>query len=95
MTQVSKLSGWPPQGGAGAFDTRSETFVSSPELVTVKSVDRIVHNRVDITCRYGAEVVTFRFFAADVGIAENVANLLKINTGRNLKFIGNLNVPRI
>jgi hypothetical protein len=73
MPMLSSLSGWPPQGGAGPFDTRKASFASSPELVTVRSVDRIVSTRVDITCLYAKEVVTFRFFATNQGMAENVA----------------------
>jgi hypothetical protein len=93
MAQLSSLSGWPPQGGAGPFDTRKEAFASSPELVTVKRVDRIVNTRVDITCMFGKEVVTFRFFAADKGMAENVAELLKRNAGQSLRDLGMLQVP--
>jgi len=64
MPMLSSLSGWPPQGGAGPFDARKAAFASSPELVTVRSVDRIVNTRVDITCLFDKQVVTFRFFAA-------------------------------
>jgi hypothetical protein len=88
MQQLSSLSGWPPQGGAGPFDTRKEVFASSPELVTVKSVDRIVNTRIDITCMFNKEVVTFRFFAANKGMAENVAEVLKHNAGQTLLDMG-------
>ena len=88
MQQLSSLSGWPPQGGAGPFDTRKEVFASSPELVTVKSVDRIVNTRIDITCMFNKEVVTFRFFAANKGMAENVAEVLKQNAGQTLLDMG-------
>ena len=88
MQQLSSLSGWPPQGGAGPFDTRKETFASSPELVTVRSVDRIVNTRIDITCLYGKDVVTFRFFAASKGMAENVAEVLRRNAGQSLLDMG-------
>jgi hypothetical protein len=88
MQQLSSLSGWPPQGGAGPFDTRKEAFASSPELVTVRKVDRIVNTRVDITCMFGKDVVTFRFFAASKGMAENVAEVLRRNAGQNLLDLG-------
>lgn len=90
MPQLSSLPGWPPQGGAGPFDTRKATFASSPELVTVKSVDRIVNTRVDITCLFDKGVVTFRFFAANKGMAENVAEVLRRNGGQNLRDLGML-----
>jgi hypothetical protein len=90
MPQLLSLSGWPPQGGAGPFDTRKAAFASSPELVTVRSVDRIVSTRVDITCLYAKEVVTFRFFATNQGMAENVAEVLKVNAGQNLRDLGML-----
>jgi hypothetical protein len=93
MAQLSSLPGWPPQGGAGPFDTRKEAFASSPELVTVRRVDRIVNTRVDMTCMFGKEVVTFRFFAADKGMAENVADLLKRHAGQSLRDLGMLQVP--
>jgi hypothetical protein len=93
MPQLSSLAGWPPQGGAGPFDTRKEAFARSPELVTLRKVDRIVNTRVDITCMYGKEVVTFRFFASDKGMAENVAEVLSRNAGQNLQFLGMLQVP--
>ena len=93
MPQLSSLAGWPPQGGAGPFDTRKEAFARSPELVTLRKVDRIVNTRVDITCMYGKEVVTFRFFASDKGMAENVAEVLSRNAGQNLQFLGMLHVP--
>jgi len=48
MQQLSNLAGWPPQGGAGAFDTRKESFVKTPESVTFRKVDRIVGTRVDL-----------------------------------------------
>jgi hypothetical protein len=92
MPTLSSLSGWPPQGGAGPFDTRKATFASSPELVTVRSVDRIVSTRVDITCMFGKEVVTFRFFATSPGMAENVAEVLTNNAGQNLRELGVLQV---
>jgi hypothetical protein len=92
MKQLSSLSGWPPQGGAGPFDTRKEAFASSPELVTLRRVDRIVGTRVDITCMFRKEVVTFRFFAANQGMAENVAEVLRRNEGQNLLDLGMLRV---
>jgi hypothetical protein len=92
MKKLSSLSGWPPQGGAGPFDTRKVAFVNSPELVTVRSVDRIVNTRVDITCIFGKEVVTFRFFAANKGTAENVAEVLTRNAGQSLRELGMLQV---
>jgi hypothetical protein len=94
MPMLSSLSGWPPQGGAGPFDTRKAAFASSPELVTVKSVDRIVNTRVDITCLFAKEVVTFRFYAANKGMAENVAEVLRRNAGQNLRDLGNLHVDK-
>src|ERR1700720_1771685 len=90
MKQLWNLPGWPPQGGAGPFDTRKAAFASSPELVIVRRVDRIVGPRVDITCMFGKEVVTFRFFAADKGMAENVAEVLKCNAGQSLRDLGML-----
>jgi hypothetical protein len=90
MKQLLNLSGWPPQGGAGPFDTRKEAFVNSPESVTLRRVDRIVGTRVDITCMFGKEVVTFRFFAADKGMAESVAELLSQNSGQSLRDLGML-----
>jgi hypothetical protein len=92
MPMLSSLAGWPPQGGAGPFDTRKAAFASSPELVTVKSVDRIVNTRIDITCLFEKGVVTFRFFAASKGMAENVAEVLRQNAGQNLRDIGMLRV---
>ncbi len=92
MPTLSSLSGWPPQGGAGPFDTRKAIFASSPELVIVRSVDRIVSTRVDITCIFGKEVVTFRFFATSPGMAENVAEVLRSNPGQNLHELGMLQV---
>ena len=92
MPILSSLPGWPPQGGAGPFDTRKAAFASSPELVTVKSVDRIVNTRVDITCMFDKQVVTFRFFAANKGMAENVAEVLRRNAGQNLSDLGMLHV---
>jgi len=92
MPLLSSLSGWPPQGGAGPFDTRKEAFARSPESVTVRRVDRIVNTRVDITCMFGKEVVTFRFFAANKGMAENVAEVLRRNAGQSLRDLGMLHV---
>jgi hypothetical protein len=92
MKQLSSLSGWPPQGGAGPFDTRKEAFASSPELVTVRRVDRVVNTRVDITCMFGKEVVTFRFFASNKGMAENVAEVLRRHAGQSLRDLGMLHV---
>ena len=88
MQQLSSLSGWPPQGGAGPFDTRKEAFANTPELVIVRSVDRIVSTRIDITCMFNKEVVTFRFFATSKGMAENVAEVLKHNAGQTLLDMG-------
>ena len=88
MRLLSSLPGWPPQGGAGPFDTRKEIFASSPELVTIKSVDRIVSTRVDITCIFRKEVVTFRFFAASKGMAETVAEVLRQNAGQTSRDMG-------
>ena len=92
MPKLSSLAGWPPQGGAGPFDSRKAVFASSPELVTVKSVDRIVNTRIDITCMFGKEVVTFRFFADNKGMAENVAEVLRRSAGQNLVHVGMLQV---
>jgi hypothetical protein len=49
-----------------------------------------VSTRVDITCLYAKEVVTFRFFATNQGMAENVAEVLKVNAGQNLRDLGML-----
>jgi hypothetical protein len=46
-----------------------------------------------MTCMFGKEVVTFRFFAADKGMAENVADLLKRHAGQSLRDLGMLQVP--
>ncbi len=90
MKQLLNLPGWPPQGGAGPFDTRKAAFASNPESVTLRRVDRIVGTRVDLTCMFGKEVVTFRFFAADKGMAENVAEVLRCNSGQSLRDLGML-----
>jgi hypothetical protein len=92
MHKLSSLSGWPPQGGAGPFDTRKVAFANSPELVIVRSVDRIVNTRVDITCVFAKEIVTFRFFASDQGTAETVAEVIKRNPGQSLRDVGMLQV---
>jgi hypothetical protein len=92
MRQLSSLPGWPPQGGAGPFDTRKAAFAKSPEMVIVRRVDRIVGMRVDITCMFGKEVVTFRFHAENRGMAENVAEVLTRNEGQNLLDMGMLRV---
>ncbi len=88
MPKLSNLAGWPPQGGAGPFDTRKAAFANSPELVKVRSVDRIVNTRIDITCLFGKDIVTFRFFAKSKGMAENVAEVLRQNAGQNLLEMG-------
>ena len=93
MPQLSSLAGWPPQGGAGPFDTRKEAFARSPELVTLRKVDRIVNTRVDITCMFGKEVVTFRFFASNKGTAESVAEVLGRSGGQTLRDLGLLYIP--
>jgi hypothetical protein len=95
MQQLSNLAGWPPQGGAGAFDTRKEAFVKAPESVTFRKVDRIVGTRVDLTCLFGKEVVTFRFFASNKGIAENVAEVLGRSGGQTLRDLGMLYIADI
>ena len=92
MKQLLNLPGWPPQGGAGPFDTRKTAFASNPESVTLRRVDRIVGTRVDLTCMFGKEVVTFRFFASDKGMAENVADVLRCNSGQSLRDLGMLMV---
>ena len=74
------------------MDTRKTAFASSPESVTLRRVDRIVGSRVDLTCMFGKEVVTFRFFASSRGMAENVAELLKNNSGQSLRDLGMLYV---
>ena len=48
--------------------------------------------RLDLTCIFGKEVVTFRFVAANEGIAESVAEVLGRNMGRNLRELGLLKV---
>ena len=88
MKELSSLSGWPPQGGGGPYDTRREAFASSPESVTLKRVNRIVGTRVDMTCAFGKEIVDFRFFASDKGTAENVAKVLRFNGGKSLVDLG-------
>ena len=92
MQLLSSLSGWPPQGGAGPFDSRKEAFASYPDLVVFRRVDRIVGTRVDITCLFSKEVVTFKFFAANARMAENVAEVLRQNEGRSLLELGKLTV---
>lgn len=92
MQQLLNLSGWPPVGGAGPFDTRKAAFVSCPESVTLRRVDRIVGTRVDLTCMFGKEVVTFRYFASNRGMAEKVAELLGRSSGQSLRDLGMLSV---
>ena len=88
MKELSSLSGWPPQGGGGPYDTRKEAFASSPESVTLKRVNRIVGTRVEMTCAFGKEIVDFRFFTTDKGTAEQVAKVLGCNEGKNLVELG-------
>ena len=90
MKQLLNLPGWPPQGGAGPFDTRKEAFASNPESVLLRRVNRIVGSRIDLTCLFGKEVVTFRFFAANRGVAENVAEVFRCNAGQSLLDLGML-----
>ena len=92
MKQLSNLSGWPPQGGGGPYDIRKADFASNPESVTLKRVNRIVGSRVDLTCAFGKEIVTFRFFTTDKGTAEAVAKVLGCNAGKNLVDLGLLTV---
>lgn len=49
--------------------------------------------RVDLTCMFGKDIVTFRFFAADTGLAENVAEVLRSNAGRSLHDLAMFYVP--
>lgn len=95
MRQISELAGWPPQGGAGAFDSRAAAFASSPEKVIIQRVNRVVANRVDITCLFESGVVTFRFFASDPGAAKNMAGLIESNRGNSLQHVGTLDVPEV
>ena len=92
MKELSSLSGWPPQGGGGPYDTRKEAFANNPESVTLKRVNRIVGTRVDMTCAFDNQIVDFRFFASDKGTAENVAKVLGCNTGKSLFDLGVLTV---
>ncbi len=92
MQKLSSLPGWPPEGGAGPFDTRKAAFALSPELVKFRRVDRVVGKRIDMTCMFAEQVVTFRFFASDVGMAENVAEVLKKSEGKSLFDLGLLTV---
>jgi len=39
---------------------------------------------------FGKEVVTFRFFASNKGMAENVAEVLRRNSGQSLRDLGML-----
>ncbi|HTB96791.1 MAG TPA: hypothetical protein VK716_07265 [Terracidiphilus sp.] len=93
MKLVSQLAGWPPQGGAGAFDSRAAAFASSPEKVIIQRVNRVVANRVDFTCLFEKGVVTFRFFAANPGAAKNMAGFIESNRGNSLQQLGNLDAP--
>ena len=58
----------------------------------MKRVNRIVGSRVDLTCMFGKEVVTFRFFASDRGTAESVAKILGVNGGKSFVDLGLLAV---
>jgi hypothetical protein len=95
VRQLLNLPGWPPEGGAGPFDTRKAAFASHPESVTLKRVDRIVGSRIDMTCMFGKEVVTFRFFASSKGMAENVAEALRRSSGQSLRDLGMLYVAEV
>lgn len=95
MQQLTSLLGWPPLGGAGPFDTRREAFESCPQSVILRKVDRIVGSRVDLTCLFGKEIVTFRFFASSRGMAENVAEVLRRNPGQSLHDLGMLYVADV
>jgi hypothetical protein len=92
LKELSSLSGWPPQGGGGPYDTRKADFANNPESVTLKRVNRIVGTRIDMTCAFGKEIVDFRFFASDRGTAENVAKVLACNSGKSLVDLGLLTV---
>jgi len=62
-------------------------------LVILKRIERIVGTRVDLTCMFGKDIVTFRFFAADKGLAESVAEVLRSNVGRSLHDLAMFYVP--
>ena len=91
--QLKKLPGWPPLGGAGVSDPRAATFASFPEKVKVKRFDRIVGARVDFTCMVGTDVVTFRYNAPDLGVAQSVAKIIEGHPGEDLLWIGMLQIP--
>jgi len=38
-------------------------------------------------------IVTFRFFAADPGTAQNMAGFIELNRGQSLQYIGQLTAP--
>jgi len=90
--RILDTAGWPPQGGAGAFDPRAESFKNHPELVTIRKVDRIVGTRVDMTCVFSEGIVTFRYHAPDRGTAEAVAATIEQNRGKSVDYIGSLDV---
>jgi hypothetical protein len=54
-----------------------------------------VGSRVDLTCMFGKEVVTFRFFASSKGMAEHVAEVLGRNSGQTLRDLGLLYVAEV
>jgi hypothetical protein len=88
--RVLEMAGWPPQGGAGEFDPRAESFKSYPELVTIRKVDRIINTRVDMTCIFSEGLVTFRYYAPDRGTAETMAAIIEQNRGKSIDYVGTL-----
>ena len=91
--KMMMLAGWPPEGGAGAFDPRGGTFAVSLEQVNVKEVIRIVGKRVDFTCMFGKDVVNYIFNASDEKTAEKVATILRNHKGMDLISVGNTEIP--
>jgi len=47
----------------------------------------------DFTCLVGTDVVTFRYNAPDLGVAQSVAKLIEEHPGEDLLWIGMLQIP--
>jgi hypothetical protein len=86
VRRIKDLPGWPPTHFSGAGPTEAGE-------VTIKDVLRITKDQVEFSCTVKGVERTCHFSMPDLNTAEQVAEILKKHTGKNLLAIADEPIP--
>lgn len=87
MRRMMDLPGWPPNIGSAW-----ELYPPAADQVTIGQVLKVMPNRVEFTCKFGVRSVFCSFQKLDEKTGQEIAAILRDNTGKILLSIGSVEI---